>query len=215
MADAERGWSDDAHRYAEGAGAPPEGAEERAGVDRFVATVQAYRDGLPSLGDELDHRIMAGVRSRPRPVPAPWWQSLVARRAVSVRPALAAAAAVTLMVVSSALTVLLVRGEAPARAGGVPGSILVRFELRAPQAERVALAGSFNAWSDSSIVFTRGPDRDEWTVTVALAPGRYQYLFVVDGEAWVPDPLAHAQIEDEFGQVNSLLVVGPRGVVRS
>ncbi|MDH4043166.1 MAG: glycogen-binding domain-containing protein, partial [Gemmatimonadota bacterium] len=96
-----------------------------------------------------------------------------------------------------------------------PGTILVRFELRVPQAERVALAGTFNGWSDSSIVFARAGEADQWTVTVALAPGRYQYLFVVDGERWMPDPKAHAQIEDEFGQMNSLLVVGPRGVVRS
>ena len=64
-------------------------------------------------------------------------------------------------------------------------------------------------------MFVRGGEDDQWTVTVALAPGRYQYLFVVDGDEWIPDPRAHAQIEDEFGQVNSLLVVGPRGVVRS
>jgi hypothetical protein len=38
---------------------------------------------------------------------------------------------------------------------------------------------------------------------------------VVDGERWVPDPAAHAQVRDEFGQSNSVLVVGPRGVVRS
>ena len=85
MTEAERGWSDDAHRYAEGAGAPPDGAAERAGVDRFVAAVQAYRNGLPSLGDELDVRIMAGVRARPRPVRVTGWRWLVAPRAVSVR----------------------------------------------------------------------------------------------------------------------------------
>jgi 1,4-alpha-glucan branching enzyme len=79
----------------------------------------------------------------------------------------------------------------------------------------VALAGSFNEWSDSSIVFARSAEPGAWTVTVALPPGRYQYLFVVDGERWIPDPSAHAQVEDEFGQRNSLLVVGPRGVVRS
>jgi hypothetical protein len=37
----------------------------------------------------------------------------------------------------------------------------------------------------------------------------------VDGRRWIPDPAAHAQVADDFGQRNSLLVVGPRGVVRS
>ncbi|HEX9632375.1 MAG TPA: glycogen-binding domain-containing protein [Gemmatimonadales bacterium] len=221
MADGRTTWSAGAHRYAEGAGGPPEDAAERARVDRFGAAVQAYGRGLPSLGDELDGRVMAAVRARPRPLPATWWRRLAEPRPVSIRPALAAAAAVTLILASSALTALLTRapaGSAPAAAtppDGTTGSILVRFEVRATGAQRVALAGSFNDWSDSSIVFARGSAPDQWTVTVALTPGRYQYLFVVDGNAWIPDPLAHAQVEDEFGQMNSLLVVGPRGVVRS
>jgi 1,4-alpha-glucan branching enzyme len=94
-------------------------------------------------------------------------------------------------------------------------TVLVRFDLLAPEAHSVALAGSFNGWDDSTTVFSRSAEAGVWTVTVALAPGEYQYLFVVDGRRWIPDPAAHAQVEDEFGQRNSLLVVGPRGVVRS
>ena len=221
MTDVSRGWSKVGHQYAEREGAPPENAAERAAVDRFTAAVLAYRDGLPALRGELDGRVMAAVRGRPQPAPAAWWRRLAEPRAVSVRPALAAAAAVTLIVASSAVTVFVTRAPAdaaqaaPAVSDQTAGSVLVRFELRAVNAQRVALAGTFNDWSDSSLVFTRGSGQDEWVVTVALAPGRYQYLFVVDGNAWIPDPLAHAQIEDEFGQMNSLLVVGPRGVVRS
>jgi hypothetical protein len=221
MADGTTSWSEGAHRYAEGADGPPDDAAERARVDRFGAAVRAYQRGLPSLGAELDGRVMAAVRARPRPLPAAWWRRLGEPRTVSIRPALAAAAAVTLILASSALTFLVTRdpaGTVPATVAlpdGTTGSILVRFELSATGAQRVALAGSFNDWSDSSIVFARGSAPDQWTVTVALAPGRYQYLFVVDGNAWIPDPLAHAQVEDEFGQMNSLLVVGPRGVVRS
>jgi hypothetical protein len=221
MTDRERGWSEAAHQYAEETGAPPADEAERGAVDRFAAAVTAYREGLAPLGEDLDGRVLAEVRARPRPVPAAWWRRLGEPRAISVRPALAAAAAVTLIVASSAVTAFLTRspaGDARATAAlsdGTQGSILVRFELRAADAQRVALAGSFNDWSDSAIVFTRGPGPDQWTVTVALTPGRYQYLFVVDGNTWIPDPLAHAQVEDEFGQMNSLLVVGPRGVVRS
>lgn len=211
-----RGWSEAAHRYADGDGPAPADGAARGEVESFVAAAEEYRDGLPSIDPALDDRVMAAVLARPRPGAAGWWARVTRPRAITVRPILAAAAAVALVVGSSALT-LLVRGPAPEErpAATEPGTILVRFELHATQAERVALAGSFNGWSDSSIVFARGPEPGLWTVTVALAPGRYQYLFVVDGERWIPDPMAHAQIEDEFGQQNSLIVVGPRGVVRS
>ena len=31
----------------------------------------------------------------------------------------------------------------------------------------------------------------------------------------IPDPTAHALVDDGFGQRNSVIAVGPRGVVRS
>jgi hypothetical protein len=211
----QRGWSTEAQRYFDGGGPMPVDATEREDAERFAAAVRAYASGLPPLDDRVDERVMAAVRTRARPRRPTGWRALVEPRAFTLRPALAAAAAVTLVVLSSVLTMLVSGGAGTAAPTSASGTILVRFEVRAPQAQRVALAGTFNEWSDSSIVFVRGGEADQWTVTVALAPGRYQYLFVVDGEQWIPDPRAHAQIEDEFGQVNSLLVVGPRGVVRS
>jgi 1,4-alpha-glucan branching enzyme len=95
------------------------------------------------------------------------------------------------------------------------GTVLVRFELVAPQAGRVALAGSFNNWNDSTILFSESSETGRWAVTVPLPPGEHEYLFVVDGERWIPDPEAHAQVDDGFGNLNSMIVVGPRGVVRS
>jgi 1,4-alpha-glucan branching enzyme len=140
---------------------------------------------------------------------------------IQVRPALAFAAALALVIASVAITSLIRAPGAPTVArptvggGGEAGTVLVRFELHAPEARDVALAGSFNGWSETSTVFVPSPESGLWTVTLALPPGEYVYLFVVDGERWVPDPRAHAQVEDEFGQTNSVLVVGPRGVVRS
>ncbi len=96
-----------------------------------------------------------------------------------------------------------------------PGTVLVRFEVTAPDAGRVALAGSFNGWSDTSTFFGRDPETGVWSVTVPLAPGQHEYLFVIDGDRWIPDPEAHALVDDGFGNMNSILVVGPRGVVRS
>jgi len=54
-----------------------------------------------------------------------------------------------------------------------------------------------------------GPDNNgEWSVRVALAPGQYRYMFVVDGNRWIPDPNAVASQNDGFGGKNSVLFHG-------
>jgi len=213
-------WSDDAQRYLDGAGPPPDDPRERDQAARLAAALADYAAAVPPLESRIDARVMAAIGRRSPAARAAWWRWFVEPRLVPMRPALAAAAAVALVALTSVVTIELgrrARGEPPtvAAADAPAGTVLVRFEVEAPDARRVALAGSFNEWSDSSIVFTRGSASGVWAVTVALPPGRYQYLFVIDGERWMPDPAAHAQVEDEFGQENSLLVVGPRGVVRS
>lgn len=80
------------------------------------------------------------------------------------------------------------------------------FSLAAPRASSVALAGSFNQWDPSRHPLS-GPDRNgTWTVTVPLAPGRYEYLFVINGSQWVADPAA-LTTDDGMGGRNSLIVI--------
>jgi len=216
----DRRWSDDAQRYLDGAGPLPHDPRERGEATRLETAFADYGEALPPLDGRLDARVMAVLGRRPRVARVAWWRWLVEPRMVPLRPALAAAALLALVALTSVVTVGIGRpgrdASPPLASDAVPpGTVLVRFELEAPDAGRVTLAGSFNEWSDSSIVFSRAAGSPVWSVTVALPPGRYQYLFVVDGDRWIPDPAAHAQVEDEFGQQNSLLVVGPRGVVRS
>ena len=45
-----------------------------------------------------------------------------------------------------------------------------------------------------------------WETTIALAPGRYEYKFVVDGQ-WLPDPLAHENVWNQHGTLNSVVEV--------
>lgn len=215
-----QGWSRAAQRYLDGEGPPPADAGERARADRLRAALDAYAAALAVPGADMDRAVMAAVRAGRASGRRPAWRWLFESR-FEVRPALALAAAVALVVLSVALTTIVrPSGGPPVRpvagsGGEVAGTVLVRFELAAPDADRVALAGSFNAWNDSATPFLRNPASGVWTVTVALPPGEHQYLFVVDGNRWIPDPAAHAQVQDEFGQTNSVLVVGPRGVVRS
>ncbi|HLL17078.1 MAG TPA: hypothetical protein VK388_18605 [Pyrinomonadaceae bacterium] len=79
------------------------------------------------------------------------------------------------------------------------------FRLRGyPQARLVVLAGSFNNWNESQLLFAR--EGDEWVCRVDLAPNRYAYKFVVDGN-WMLDPANPDTEEDEYGNLNSVLIV--------
>lgn len=72
-----------------------------------------------------------------------------------------------------------------------------------PQARTVALAGTFNNWNQSATLC--GREVDAWVCRIDLAPGRYTYKFVIDGN-WITDP-ANAQTEDDGrGNINSVLV---------
>lgn len=70
-------------------------------------------------------------------------------------------------------------------------------------AEREAfLVGSFNNWEP--LAMTRCGDRFE--VNVSLAPGEYQYKFMVDGQ-WHSDPAAPRSVPNAFGTTNSVVCV--------
>ena len=47
---------------------------------------------------------------------------------------------------------------------------------------------------------------DLWSLSVKLQPGRYEYMFVVDGR-WVTDPNAIAHADDGFGNRNAVLLL--------
>ncbi len=90
-------------------------------------------------------------------------------------------------------------------------TVPVRFVLVDLGAKRVALSGEFNQWSTDKTRMQRNA-AGHWEATVELAPGRYEYKFVVDGE-WVPDPLAHQTVWNPHGTLNSVVQVseGPGG----
>ena len=79
------------------------------------------------------------------------------------------------------------------------------FRLRGhAEARVVALAGSFNNWNQSQLLF--GREGDEWVCRIDLDPGIYTYKFVVDGN-WILDPANPETQEDEAGNVNSIIKV--------
>jgi hypothetical protein len=86
---------------------------------------------------------------------------------------------------------------------------VVRFELAAPTASRVALVGSFNEWNPVATPLRRDPSTGKWIVSLRLPPGRHVYAFVVDGDV-TADPTAPRAADDDFGSANSVLLVAGR-----
>lgn len=83
----------------------------------------------------------------------------------------------------------------------------VSFICDSDTAEKIFLAGSFNGWDPIHTPMVRSED-GRWNVSLKLAPGRYEYKFVVDGE-WCCEPgcsalgveCAHCIVND-FGTMN-------------
>ncbi len=209
------GFSREAQHYLDGE--TPVGVEleagERALADRLVADARAYGARLGPMPAALDDAVMEAVRRRaPQHETGPLrW--MIAPRTIRVRPvwipALAAAAVLAVLLVPRRAV------QAPAAAVvAATDTVFVHFELSAPQARTVALAGSFNGWRTDAVSMTRGAG-GMWSVTIPLAVGEHHYDFVVNGSEWVPDPTAHVQVDDGFGGHNSVIVVGPKGLVRS
>ena len=81
----------------------------------------------------------------------------------------------------------------------------VELTYAAPRADRIFVAGDFNHWLPGDLR-RRRDETGSWKVQVWLAPGRYEYRFIVDGE-WQNDPHAPASVRNVFGSSNCVLLV--------
>lgn len=86
---------------------------------------------------------------------------------------------------------------------------MVHFELFAPEAYIVYLAGSFNNWADNHAgrvmdlrYVMRGPDAHGiWHASLPLGRGRHEYQFVINGNTWIIDPLSSETTTDQHSVV--------------
>lgn len=100
--------------------------------------------------------------------------------------------------------------EEPASVGQTPKptaakTFKVTFALFEPKAKHVSLGGEFNGWASDATPMKRD-DGGNWETTVALAPGRYEYKFIVDGQ-WTLDPQARESVWNCHGTLNSVVQV--------
>jgi hypothetical protein len=82
---------------------------------------------------------------------------------------------------------------------------VVHLRMFKDGARNVCVAGTFNDWKPMQTPL-RQNGVGEWEVDLSLAPGDYEYRFVVDGE-WTDDPLSCHQVANPFGGVNAVLHV--------
>jgi chromosome partitioning protein len=78
----------------------------------------------------------------------------------------------------------------------------VLFTLEAPEAQRVQIAGDFNSWAPegNEMEFSNGV----WRTILSLAPGRYKYRYIVDGD-WTADPLNPEVERSPYGDYDSVI----------
>jgi Glycogen recognition site of AMP-activated protein kinase len=196
--------SDRIHRALDGE-LPADGLapQERAELHRYRAILGTALEpmrGLPAI--DVAPEVMRRVApARPSLVgalgSAVRW--LWSPRPLVMRPAFALAGALAVVLVISASLMQGARSTA-----AVPSRVIVQFRLADTAAREISLVGDFNGWRPEHRLHRVAGG--VWTVDVALAPGVYHYVFVVDGKVLRLDPLAPS-VTDGFGGASSRVAV--------
>ena len=157
-------------------------------------------------------RVMTEIRQGPRPVLDEglarrllhWWLGRPREVTVRLRPVW------TLALAAGLAAVLLIPWTSGLPTPGVAQGI-AKFVGHFPGARSVEVVGSFNDWSRGALALNDDDGDGIWHADAVLPAGQHEYMFVVDGERWVPDPLAGRYVDDGFGagQQNSVLIVRP------
>ena len=163
----------------------------------------------------FEARVMAAARKRESTGVLEW---IVRPRVLRLSPLAGLAAAAGIAIAALTLDRAGAGVESPARqvaatAPAAPTAAvdtikLVQFMLVAPDARTVSVVGDFNDWDPAATPLREAADAGVWTITVPLAAGRHQYVFMIDGNRWTPDPAAPTAVEDDFGMPNSVITVG-------
>jgi len=182
--------------------------------DGFAASVlRRLPDGVPGLSPAREN-VSSSVWNRltdllfaPRAIQ---WNLASAMTAAGVAVVLIAVTLARTSINSDGTPSLSPRGVANVMpvAAVTSAATLVRLVIMQPGAKTVQVAGDFNGWNPAKTSLEQISD-GAWAVTIPLKPGRYAYMFVIDGQRWVADPFAAEQKDDGFGSRNAVLDVRP------
>jgi anti-sigma factor RsiW len=193
-------------------------------------TLRRQMDADPALQAEFERlaRAVRAVRNEPRMAPPSDFTRAVMKRLPvrrgsygerlrdfllrgrtlrwNMATALAAAAALITATVVFMRQPVAPPGGAALSSRQEGASVIVRLTFYAPQARQVTVAGDFNRWKVDSHAMNR-QNGGLWTIDLALEPGVYSYMFVLDGKTWVTDPGAESFEDDGFGNKNAVMRV--------
>ncbi|NUM35225.1 MAG: ABC transporter permease subunit [Candidatus Brocadiae bacterium] len=79
-----------------------------------------------------------------------------------------------------------------------------RLHPSMPAATKVNLAGEMNGWNPNANSLVK--EGMVWTITLPIAPGRYEYKFVINGSKWTPD---QGNPPKDGGDCNSVIELKP------
>ena len=95
---------------------------------------------------------------------------------------------------------------AAARVSKKPAAKPVTFTVHAEKGKEVFVAGEFNQWNPSAKKMAYKARAGVYSATVKLAPGEYQYKFVIDG-TWCADPENVNSVQNDQGTFYSVITV--------
>ena len=82
----------------------------------------------------------------------------------------------------------------------------VMFTFRSEPGRSVFLSGCFNNWNPAGKKMLDKKGDGVYSTSIRLAPGTYQYKFVIDG-VWCADPENLDFVPNDHGTLNSVIVV--------
>lgn len=185
-------------------------ADLRESYDRLVSATRMLSETPPG---SVSARVMAEIRQNPvarAESPARRLGRWLSRpRAVTLR-----LRPVWTLALAAGLAAILLLPSGPSDDGiPTPGEKqgVARFVGHFPGARSVEVVGSFNDWSRGTLHLRDDNHDGIWDGDAVLPAGQHEYMFVVDGERWVADPLAGRYVDDGFGagQENAVLIVRP------
>lgn len=191
-----------------------EGLRQRA-IELEQLVLNTSRLPRPAVSD----RFVARVMERTAPASSTWRKladTLWAPRELQWNLA-SAVAGLALLVVGGVVAGRLAFPPAPPASAPsaaalppavAPSTVLVRLVILQPGARMVQVAGDFNGWNPARTSLEQ-ISNGAWAVTIPLKSGRYEYMFVVDGQQWIADPFATELSDDGFGSRNAVLDVRP------
>jgi len=189
---------------------PQKNDPEKNELDERDLQITHWIKEMPDL--EPPSKLLSSVMEALQPKKSPWWHRIYlwsqTPKTVRLTPLKLAPVGAVLIVAILLSSLLFFRQKETAylqSSGGHP--IPVVFSLSLSGAQSISVIGTFNAWNPQG--YEMHPDRESrrLTLTVSLPDGRYEYMFLVDGQKMILDPEALIHQEDGFGNQNSVLVL--------